>query len=47
MENPVEEIAGVVERLCVAATPDEQKIAVEKLIWLPLYREYGGLTWQY
>lgn len=43
MENPVEEIAGVVEQLCIAATPDEQKIAVEKLNLL-LYREYGGLT---
>ena len=44
MENPVEEIAGVVEQLCIAATPDEQKIAVEKLNRLLLYREYGGLT---
>jgi len=30
MEHPVEEIAGVVEQLCTAATPDEQKAAVEK-----------------
>lgn len=32
MENPVQEIAGVVEQLCVADTPDEQKAAVEKLV---------------
>ena len=32
MENPVQEIAGVVEQLCVAGTPDEQKAAVEKLV---------------
>lgn len=31
MENPVAEIVGVVEQLCAAGTPDEQKAAVEKL----------------
>jgi hypothetical protein len=31
MENPIEEVAGVVEQLCTAATPDKQRAAVEKL----------------
>jgi hypothetical protein len=44
MENPVEEVTGVVEQLCTPVTPDEQKAAVEKLVRLLPYRECGGLT---